>query len=90
MMRLVRELRPLPIAVVASACLLALIGADLLLGRGGAPVSATPPSEATTDVAPPADALEEELLDGPCGNTGALCSAGFECCSGNCNSGVCY
>jgi flagellar motility protein MotE (MotC chaperone) len=43
MTRLLRDLRPLPIAVVASACLLALIAADLVLGGGGAPVSAAPP-----------------------------------------------
>ena len=33
MIRYFRELRLLPIAVVASACLLVLIAADLLLGR---------------------------------------------------------
>jgi flagellar motility protein MotE (MotC chaperone) len=43
MMQLLRDLRPLPIAVVASASLLALIAADLLLGRSAAPESATPP-----------------------------------------------
>ncbi len=47
MTRLLRDLRLLPIAMVASACLLVLIAADLLLGPDGAPVSATPPSEAT-------------------------------------------
>jgi flagellar motility protein MotE (MotC chaperone) len=45
MTRVLRDLRLLPIAVVASACLLALIAADLLLGEDGAP--AAPPSEAT-------------------------------------------
>ena len=33
MIRYFRELRLLPIAMVASACLLALVAADLLLGR---------------------------------------------------------
>jgi flagellar motility protein MotE (MotC chaperone) len=36
MIRYFRELRLLPIAVVASACLLVLVAADLLLGRQGA------------------------------------------------------
>ncbi len=43
MMRFLRDLRLLPIAVVASACLLALTAADLLLDRG---------SSATSDGAP--------------------------------------
>jgi flagellar motility protein MotE (MotC chaperone) len=42
-----RELRLLPIAVVASACLLALVAADLLLGRQGA----TPPDDGPLDFA---------------------------------------
>ncbi len=39
MIRYFRELRLLPIAMVASACLLALVAADLLLGRNTASTS---------------------------------------------------
>ena len=51
MIRFFRELRLFPIAVAASACLLALIAADLLLGRGAAQNTDGAPSnvaEATT------------------------------------------
>ncbi len=44
MMRFFRDLRFIPIAVVASACLLALITADLLLGRGVSRGEDTSPS----------------------------------------------
>jgi flagellar motility protein MotE (MotC chaperone) len=46
MMRVLRDLRLLPLAVIASACLLALIAADLLLGRDDPAVSEMPPTEA--------------------------------------------
>ncbi len=46
MMRLLRDLRLLPLAVIASACLLVLIAADLLLGRDDLAVSETRPTEA--------------------------------------------
>jgi flagellar motility protein MotE (MotC chaperone) len=57
MIRYFRELRLIPIAVVASACLLALVAADLLLGRKTA---------ATSDDAPPnfADAAVIRVVPG--------------------------
>ena len=47
MTRFIRDLRLIPIAVVASACLLILILADLILDGGGPAPESMPPAEAT-------------------------------------------
>jgi flagellar motility protein MotE (MotC chaperone) len=76
MIRFLRELRLLPIAVVASACLLALTAADILLDRGTSATSdsAVDEAEVTTVVhatpgrAPPGDSKRswaQQMLNYP-------------------------
>jgi len=47
MIRFIRDLRLIPIAVIASACLLALTMADLILDGGSPAPESMPPAEAT-------------------------------------------
>jgi flagellar motility protein MotE (MotC chaperone) len=60
MMRLMRDLRLIPIAMIASACLLVLKMADFVLDGGSPAMDNTPPAEATVihpapDVSRPSD-----------------------------------
>jgi len=53
MIRFIRDLRLIPIAVIASACLLALTMADLILDGGSPAPESMPPAEATVIHAAP-------------------------------------
>jgi flagellar motility protein MotE (MotC chaperone) len=60
MIRLIRDLRLIPIAVVASACLLTLTLADLILDGGSPAPESMPPAEATLIHAAPGVSLPDD------------------------------
>jgi flagellar motility protein MotE (MotC chaperone) len=60
MIRFIRDLRLIPIAVVASACLLTLILADLILDGGSPAPESMPPAEATVIHAAPGVSLPSD------------------------------